>query len=373
MSIYMDYNATTPLLPELEKKFINLLSVDGNPSSHHYKGREAKEAVELARERVGLLMGKSMGDIVFTGSGTEANNMVLKSILWEQLATNETKHIITSEIEHPCVLETLLWMKEFGVEVTIIPVDSQGIVSRETIESVFQDNTYLISIMMANNETGGLTDIASLVPLAKERGVLFHSDCVQIAGKLPFSVTDLDLDFATVSGHKFHGIKGVGALYVKNEHKLSSMLHGGPQERRLRAGTEPVLPIVMMGMAAEWSMNKGLSQMFDVQKLRNSLWAGIQDISSDVVLNTPLDTALPNTLNVSFPGFSSEGLIMRLDLEGVAVSSGSACSTGSTESSYVLDAMGCGHMDSAIRFSLGVLNTQSDVDYLLGVLVKLLK
>lgn len=373
MSIYMDYNATTPILPRLKRDFFSFLGVDGNPSSHYARGREAKEVLSLARERIGALIGQTSGELVFTGSGTESNNMVLKSILWRMLHSKGPAHIVSTMIEHPCVLETLKWVQTLGVEVTLLPVDSEGLVSPETLKQALRPDTCLVSIMMANNETGGLTGIGDLIPIVKERGILFHSDCVQAVGRVSVSVTELGLDFATFSAHKFYGVKGVGALYCRDAGLLDTpLLHGGPQERGLRAGTESVPAIAIMGAAAEWVRLKGLEEMERVRDLRDRLWCSIQDSCSTVVLNTPLAHSLPNTLNVSFPGVSSEGLIMRLDLEGVAVSSGSACSTGTTEESHVLKAMGCPHLDSAIRFSLGVLNTEEEVDFLVDLLVQLL-
>ena len=370
--LYFDYNATTPCLPDLQKLASRFLKKDGNPSSHYQPGRDAKEVVASAREQVSSFLGGDGGQILFTGSGTEANNQVLKSVLWRFLQTNEPTHVITSSIEHPSVLETLYWMERLGVELTVLPVDHKGCVSRETLIDSLRQETRLISIMMVNNETGGYLGIEPLIEIARERGILFHSDCVQVAGKAPISVDSLGLDFATISGHKFHGVKGVGALYVRDDSSLESLLHGGGQEFGFRAGTEPVFNIAMMGAAAQWMMDSGLEKMSEVRVLRDYLWAKLSSVCPNVVLNTPLDSAVSNTLNVSFPGHSSEGLIMRLDLEGICVSSGSACSTGTLSVSHVLTAMGCEHRESAVRFSLGVLNTQLDVDRLLESLVQLL-
>jgi cysteine desulfurase len=366
---YLDHNATTPVRPEvLEAALPYLRGRFGNASSAHAEGAAAREAVEVAREQVAALIGARPEEIIFTGGGTESDNLALKGVLGAEAARG--RHLVITAVEHPAVIETATRLSRDGARVTVLPVDAQGMVDPEGVAAVIRPDTALVSVMTANNETGTILPVTRVGEICRSRGVLFHSDAVQAAGKLPIDVGSLPVDLLSLSAHKLNALKGVGALYVRRGTPLVAQTHGGPQERRRRAGTENVAGIVALGMAARLASEELFPRMEVTQKLRDLLWKGITKEIPDARMNGHPEHRLPNTLNACFPGADGESILMALDLEGIAVSSGSACSSGSIEPSHVLQAMGLdAHAARAsIRFSLGWGNTRVEVERVLAVL-----
>lgn len=368
--IYLDHNATTPVAPEALKAMLPFLEANyGNPSSIHFLGREARAALDDARERLARLLGAKPGEIVFTGSGTEADNHAIFGAV--RAAGGKARHVVTSAVEHHAVLHSCEQLREReGVEVTVLPVDSDGIVSPEAVRAALRADTVLVSVMWANNETGALQPVREIGAICRERGVLFHTDAVQALGKVPVEVGDVPVDLLSVSGHKVHGPKGVGALWIRPRTKVESLLHGGSHENDRRAGTENVAGIVGFVRAAEITTARTASEDVRLRSLTERLWRGLSARIERIRRNGPADRRVANTLNVSFAGCKSDALLMSLDLEGVCVSSGSACAVGSLKPSPVLLAMGLGAdlANSAVRFSLGAATTEADVDAVLEVL-----
>ncbi|MDR3567119.1 MAG: IscS subfamily cysteine desulfurase [Syntrophobacteraceae bacterium] len=362
-SIYLDHNATTHPDPEVRALMDDYMeSRYGNPSAIHREGREAKAAIEQARRKVARLLGCTARRIIFTGGGTEANNQVIKSLALANWKSK--KRLITSSIEHPSILKVCAWLENFGFPLTCLPVDSYGRLRPEELEEAMTDDTFLVSIMAANNETGSLQPIADLAGIARRRGALFHTDAVQAAGKIPLDVEALGVDFLTLSGHKFHGPKGVGVLYVRKGIALEPLLHGGEQEGGLRAGTENTVAIAGVGKAAELA-EKRLPEMDQrVRMLRDRLFEGIRRLIPEAKLNGHPEYRLPNTLNVSLPGIRGEAMVLALDQKGVFLSSGSACRAGSPKPSHALLNMGLSEEEAhcALRISLGAGNTQTQID-----------
>jgi cysteine desulfurase NifS len=361
--IYLDHNATTHPDPEVQALMDDYVdSRYGNPSAIHREGREAKAAIEEARKRVGRLLGCTARRIVFTGGGSEANNQVIKSLAlanWDG-----KKRLITSSIEHPSILKICAWLEKYGFKVTCLPVDSFGLVRPEDLEKAMTDDTFLVSIMAANNETGSLQPITELAGIAHHQRVLFHTDAVQAVGKIPLDVGTLGVDFLTLSGHKFYGPKGVGALYVRKGIELEPLVHGGEQERGLRAGTENTVGIAGVGKAAELAEERLPEMDHRVRILRDRLWEGIRRLLPEAKLNGHPEFRLPNTLNVSLPGIRGEAMVLALDQKGVSLSSGSACRAGSPKPSHALLNMGLSEEEAhcALRISLGVGNTETQID-----------
>ena len=360
--IYLDHNATTAPHPEVREAMARCLEDNlGNPSSIYREGREAKSAMEEARRKLANLLGATARRIIFTGGGSEANNMVIKGVA---LAHKDTRrHVITSAIEHPSVLKACAWLEKFGFAVTYLPVDEYGRVRLSDLERALSDHTCLVSIMTANNETGSIQPIKDLAKLTHARGALFHTDGVQVVGKIPLDVEALGVDFFTLSGHKFHGPKGVGAAYLRKGCDLESLVHGGGQEGGKRAGTENTPGLVGVGVAADLA-TKRLSDMGSrVRRLRDDLWSGISRIFPGAKLNGHLEERLPNTLNVSLPGIRGESLVLALDQQGIAFSSGSACRSGSPKPSHALLAMGLSEevAHCTIRLSLGIDTTGEQI------------
>lgn len=371
----MDNNATTPLHPEVKRAMAEALEMYGNASSLHGLGRRSREAVEEARATVAAFIGARPEEIIFVGSGSEANNTVLNIAAGRCAecapAAASDPGILTSAIEHPCVLETAKCLAARGVEVRIAGVDRFGVVSPEAADELLEDGRIsLVSIMAANNEIGTLQDIPALAAAARRRGALFHTDAVQAVGKIPVDVGAWGVDFLTVSAHKIYGPKGVGALYVRSGVPFCPMIRGGHQERGRRAGTENVLGIIGLGAAVKAASREWEEDARRLGELRDRLWAGIERSVPDVFRNGHPVAALPGTLNVSFPGAEGEAILLYLDLEGIAVSTGSACSSGSLEPSHVLMAIGLGAeaAHGSIRFSLGRENGIEDVEYVLAKL-----
>ena len=360
--IYLDHNATTPVHPEVQSAMVRFLEGHcGNPSSIYREGREAKSAMEEARRKIANLLGTTARRLIFTGGGSEANNMVIKNVAW---ANRDTRpHLITSSIEHPSVLKVCQWLEQNGFTVTYLPVDEYGRVRPAELKQALGSSTCLVSIMLANNETGSIQPITELAALAHAQGALFHTDGVQAVGKIPVDVEALGVDFFSLSGHKFHGPKGIGALYVSKGLFLEPLIHGGGQEGGRRAGTENTPGIIGVGAAAALA-EKRLSLMATLVKgLRDELWEGIARIFPEARLNGHPMERLPNTLNVSLPGIRGESLVLSLDQQGIAFSSGSACRSGSPKPSHALLAMGLTEDQAhcAIRLSLGVDNTSEHI------------
>ena len=368
--IYLDHNATCPLDPEVKKTMIEFMECYGNPSSIYTAGKEARFAVETARRSVALLINCTARRITFTGGGSEANNLAIKGIAFAN--SNSKNHIITTAVEHPSVLNTCKWLEKQGFSVTYLPSDKEGRVSPDDLKAAITEKTCLASVMMANNETGTLQPIAELAVIAKERGVIFHTDAVQAVGKIPIDVEELGVDLLTMSGHKFHGPKGVGALYTRKGVLLEPLVSGGHQEKGIRAGTENVMGIVGLGKAAELVIDR-LLDMVRVLRMRDRLERGIQELIPGVKLNGHREQRLPNTLNLTLPGMRGESLVIALDQKGVAVSSGSACRAGMAEPSHALMAMGLSEDEAhcALRFSLGLGNTMDEIDRTISILEKI--
>ena len=370
--IYLDNNATTGVADEVREAMAPYLDAAmGNPSSIHGTGREAREAIETARRRVARLINARPRRIVFTGGGSEADNLALKGVAF---AAGDGRHLITSAVEHPAVLESCRFLETVGFRVTYLEVDGDGLVSPAALRRALTPETVLVSVIMANNEVGTIQPIRDLCAIAHEHGALFHTDAVQAAGKLSIDVEELGVDLLTLSGHKFHGPKGVGVLYVKRGVKLSPLVHGGKQERGLRAGTENVPAIVGMGSAADLAL-QGLGAQESVRQLRDELQRRVQELVPNARLNGHPDRRLPNTLNLTLPGLRGESLVVALDQHGVSLSSGSACKSGSPEPTHVLIAMGVPAEDvhCSVRFSLSRRTTAQDIDATATALAQVLE
>lgn len=364
--VYLDSNATTPLLPEvLEAMHPYFLEEFGNASSIHHYGQHARAAVERARESVAQLMGCRAAEVVFTSGGTEADNLALFGI------TKPGDHIITSAIEHHAVLNSCKRLEERGCQVTYLPVDGQALVKPKDVRAALRANTRMISIMMANNETGALQPVEEIGSIAAEADVYFHTDAVQAAGKVPINVKKIGCDLLSISGHKMHAPQGTGALYVKRGTLLEPLFFGGNHERQRRAGTENLPGIVGLGKAAELASESVQNGAIEkIREMRNRLEEGIASAIDHIGVNSGEAPRVPNTTNIYFDYIEGEATVIALDLKGVAVSTGAACSSGAIEPSHVLTAMGLSpeRARGSIRCSLGKHNTEADIDYVLSVL-----
>jgi cysteine desulfurase NifS len=371
-AIYLDHNATTPVAPEVRRFMQELLDVHGNPSSIHREGKRSREILEEARRRVAQQLNCTAKRIVFTGSGSESDNLALKGIA--PVNRGKRDHIITSTIEHPAVLNTCRWLETQGFAVTYLGVDEAGCVHPEDLREALTDRTCLVSLMLANNETGSLQRVGEMVRIVKERGGLFHTDAVQAVGKVPVDVAALGVDLLSVSAHKLYGPKGVGALFVRKGVRLEGLIQGGGQEGGLRSGTENVLGIGGFGKAMEL-VPQFLDRMGRVQELRDRLEAGIKNIAPNYQLNGHRNNRLPNTLNVSLPGLRGESLVLEMDKRGVCFSSGSACHAGSSEPSHALLAMGLSRelAHCTLRFSLGYKTSKQDIAQTLQLLKEVIE
>ncbi|MDD3213944.1 MAG: cysteine desulfurase NifS [Eubacteriales bacterium] len=368
--IYMDNAATTAVRKEVLDAMLPYFTEHyGNPSSIHSVGRDAKRAVEAARRQVAAALGAQPQEIYFTAGGSESDNWALRSAT--EMLSKKGKHIITSAIEHHAVLHTCEYLeKQRGYRITYLPVDEYGLVNPDDVKAAIADDTVLISIMMANNEIGTIQPIAEIGKIAKEAGVLFHTDAVQAVGAIPVDVNALNVDMLSLSAHKFHGPKGVGALYIRKGVRMNNLIFGGAQERNLRAGTENLASIVGLGKAIEIAVAELPDYTKHMLKLRDRLIDGILAEIPDVRLNGHRTERLPGNVNVSVRYIEGESLLMRLDLAGVEGSSGSACTSGSLDPSHVLLAIGLPHeiAHGSLRLSLGIGNTEEDVDYVLKTL-----
>ena len=370
--IYLDHNSTTPLHPEvLEAILPYYKEAFGNPSTIYSFGQETRRATDVAREKVANLIGASPEEIIFTSGGTEADNLALKGVA--AALEKKGKHIVASSIEHHAVLSTLKYLEKRGYKVSFLPVDEHGWLDPGEVEEAITSQTVLISVMHANNEVGTIEPISEIGEIAQKAGIYLHTDAVQTIGKIKVNVDDLKVDLLSLSAHKFYGPKGVGALYVRKGTRIYPLLHGGYQERRRRAGTENVAGIVGLGKAAEIAPKEMVQQSRRESNLRDRLEKMIRENINHCQLNGHPTQRLPNTLNISFEFIEGESLILNLDLKGIAASTGSACTSGSLESSHVLMAMGVAPeiAQGSIRFSLGRDNRKEDIDYTVENLVEI--
>ncbi|NLA12183.1 MAG: cysteine desulfurase NifS [Firmicutes bacterium] len=368
--VYLDHGATSPLRKEaLEAMLPFLQERYGNPSSLHSPGRKVRTAIERAREETALALGAEPEEIIFTSGGTEANNIAIRGAAQ---ARRGKGHLLTSSVEHHAVLDVCRELAGEGFEVTLLPVDRYGLVSPETVARALKPETFLISVMTANNEVGTVEPVAEIGALARERGILFHTDAVQAVGQLPVDVREMKVDLLSLSAHKFNGPKGVGALYVRRDTPLTPLYSGGGQERQLRPGTENVPGIIGLARALTLAVEELPEKSRRLKALRDRLIEGLLAMG-DAVLNGHPSSRLPGNVNVSFNYIEGEALLLGLDLEGVAASSGSACTSGSLEPSHVLMAMGLGLQlaRGSLRLTLGRGNSDGCVDYVLAVLAPL--
>jgi len=380
--IYLDYASTTPIDPKVFRTLLPFLKDNfGNPSSVHYFGQKAQVAMDIAREKIAKFLGCSSEEIVFTGSATEANNLIIKGLTSYFLpqTSNFRPHIITSQIEHKAVLEPCKALGKKGVEITYLPVNDQGLIQISRLAKKIKENTVLVSTMYANNEIGVIQPIVEIGKLLKNinrikekskvQKTYFHTDAVQAINWLDCKVERLGVDLLTLSGHKIYGPKGIGALYIKKGTPIEAQIRGGGQEQGLRSGTENVSAIVGLG-AAIAKVKSQKSKVKSIRRLRNKLIKETLRNIPDVKLNTPLQNSLPNIVNFSFKGAEGEAIVIALDQEGICVSTGSACAAKSLEPSHVLLALGLSEEEAhtSVRFSLGRYTTEKEINYVLKVL-----
>lgn len=366
--IYLDFNASTPLAPEVIAAMSPYLAETyGNPSSGHWAGIPAREAVQRARCQVAELLGCDANEVIFTSGGTEANNCAIKGLFFSESRRGRPFHVITSQIEHPAVLEPCRFLERLGAEISRVPVDRTGVVDPGDVRRAIRSDTALITIMHANNEVGTIQPLSAIAAVARESGVLFHSDAAQSVGKIAANVNALGVDLLSIAGHKLYGPKGVGALFVRQGVHLESLLHGAGHEAGRRAGTENVLEIVGLGAACELAQASIDDRR--IVALRDHFWQALRARFGDrVVLNGHPDQRLPNTLNVSFRGALGHEILARMPT--VCASTGSACHSGSTRISPVLEAMGVATDVGlgAVRFSLGRTTTREEIDAVVEML-----
>ncbi len=367
--IYLDYNATTPLDPLVLEEMLPYFSKDyGNPSSIHSFGNKAKSALDLSRDRLAALVNARPKEVTFTTGGSESNNYAIKGIAYA--LREKGNHLITTSVEHASCLETFSFLESQGFEVTYLDVDRNGLVDPEQLSGSIRESTILISCIYANNETGVINPIKTISGIANDKDIIFHTDAVQTLGKIEIDLKELNVDMASFSSHKIYGPKGVGALYIKMGVNPVSLLHGGGQERGKRSGTENVPGIAGFGKAAELVYKTFKDERKRIANLKELLKEGIFKSVEGVNINGNSPENLPNTLNLSFEGVEGESLVMNLDMEGIAVSTGSACSEGNVEPSHVLLAMGQSNTEaiSSLRLSIGRFTTNEDIERFLEIL-----
>ena len=363
-TVYLDHCATAPLHPDVLKAMLPFLRHSfGNPSSAHALGKKAREAVEKARGKVADLIGANASEIVFTSGGTEANNLAIQGIA--RARKDRGNHIVTSAIEHHAVLKTCQYLERNGISVTYLPVDRHGIVNPEDVRKALTDKTILIRVMHANNEVGTIEPVSEIGRIAAERGIPFHTDAVQSAGKVHLDVKEMSIDLLSISAHKFHGPKGIGVLYIRAGIKIDPILHGGGQEGDMRSGTENVAYIAGLGKACELAKETVAVRMDEIRKMRDALEKRISAAVPGLVINGHPLSRLPNCLSVSVPAIMAETIVRDLDTRGIAVSAGSACTSHSVEISHVLSAMEIPKetAQGTVRFSLGIINTPDEIEY----------
>lgn len=390
--VYADYNATTPMDKEVKDVFVAALDYYANASSMHEDGRIVAKKIEEARESVAALIGAKRNEIIFTSGGSESNNTVLSLPLSSVLVSTTSfakrwagkKRVITTAIEHPCVMESAKHIKERGISVDFLPVDGYGLVDVQKYRDIIGESdassdeskrVLLASIMMANNEIGTIEPIREMASLAKDHNILFHTDGVQAVGKIPVDVGELGVDYMTISCHKIYGPKGIGALYVKDGAPIDSLIKGGHQERGMRAGTYNAPAIIAFGRAAELAKKRLPQYMEHTGRLRERFIKKMKQNIPHIHINGHPEKNLPNTVNISFPGAEGESILLRLDLAGIRVSTGSACASGSLESSHVLMATGANPeaAHGSIRFSFGLYSTEEDVDYIASTMPEIIR
>jgi cysteine desulfurase len=376
MRIYLDHNATTPVRPEVADAMDGVLRAAwGNPSSVHHEGARARAEVDTARDRVASLLGVAAEEILFTGGASEANNTALLGVLRRGGETDGRRHIVTTNVEHPSVEAPLAVLEREAWRVTRVPVAADGRVAAAAVADAITPDTAMVSAIWANNETGVLQPVAEIAEIARERGVCCHSDATQAVGKVAVDLRRVPLDLLSLSAHKFGGPKGVGCLVVRGERGFEPLLHGGPQERRRRGGTENVAGIAGLGVACALAERELEERAREYARLRDRLWDGIRAKVAGVRRNGSEHHLLPNTLNVEFTGTAGELLLQALDLAGVAVSSGAACASGSIEPSHVLVAMGCSPQAAraSLRLSVGHGVDENQIDQVLALLPDLVE
>jgi len=368
--IYLDNNATTRTREEVVDAMLPYYrDIYGNASSVHQFGRAARVAIDRAREEAAALLGAAAPEeVVFTSGGTESDNMAIKGVA--HALRHRGNHIITTSIEHSAVLNACKALEKDGAKVTYLPVDGVGLVSPDELKKAITDKTVLVTIMYANNEVGTIEPVAEIAKICNEKNIYFHTDAVQAVGKVFFDVKAIGADLLSMSAHKIYGPKGAGAIYIKKGTKIDAIMHGGHHEFNKRAGTENVPAIVGLGKAAELARKEIALEYSTMKELRDRLYKGIVEKIPDVRLNGDPEKRLPNTLNVGFKYLEGESILLNLDMEGIAVSTGSACTSGTLEPSHVLMGMGIDPADAqgSVRFSLGRDNTKEDIDHVLAVL-----
>ena len=372
--IYLDYAATAPVLPEvLDAMLPFFVSAYGNPSGIHANGRETRKAVELARRRTAGVLGAESREICFTSGGSESNNLAIQGTAFAM--RGKGNHIITSQIEHHSVLNTCRWLEKQGFRVTYLPVDADGTVDPENVRDAIRPETILVSIMTANNEIGTVQPVAQIGEICREMGVAFHTDAVQAVGMLRTDVREMNADLVSLSAHKFHGPKGTGALYIRKGTRLDPLIHGGSQERGLRAGTENVPGIVGLGKAIETAEAEREENAARIRGLRKVLTDRILQNIPGARMNGHPENRLPGNCHFSFPGTESEALLLRLDLAGISVSGGSACTSGSVEPSHVLQAIGLKDemLHSSIRLTIGRETTLKEIEKTAQILTEIVE
>ena len=368
--IYLDYNATTPINQEVIDEMMPFLKEHfGNPSSSHLFGQKAKYAVEKARTQVANLLNCNSNKIIFTSGGTESNNYAIKGAAFKLF--NKGNHIITTQIEHPSVLESCKFLSSKGFEIIYLPVNESGLIDIHDVEKAIKPSTILITIMHSNNETGSIQPIEKISELAKKHNIIFHTDAVQSAGKIPLDINKLGVDLLSIAGHKIYAPKGIGALYIRQGVNLEKLIHGAGQENDRRAGTENVLEIVGLGMACEIAVRDFNKNTASMKHTRDLLYKKLNKEIKNIKLNCDLKKCLPNTLNISFKGIDSNELIDKIK-DQIAVSSGAACHSGKTEASYVLKALKVSDewAKGTLRFSTGKMTTTDEIGYASQIILK---
>ncbi len=368
-SIYLDYSSTTPVDKAVAGAMQVAWSEDyGNPSSVHRFGQKAKVRMNQAREKMASLLGCDGSELYFTSGGTEADNLALKGVAYA--SQKKGRHIITSQTEHHAVLHSAEYLAQSGFDVTFLPVDELGKVDPQQFKAALRPDTTLVSIMMVNNETGTIQPIREMAEICRSAGVLFHTDAVQAVGKIPINISDLGVDLLSFSGHKIYGPKGIGGLFIRKGVRIAPLFHGGSHEKRKRAGTENIAAIIGMATALEMVTSRMDEENSRLAQLSDWFINEIQAKIKDVSLNGSMASGIPQIVNLSFKGAEGESIILSLDLKGVAVSSGSACTSGSLEASHVLSAMKVDDLlaQGSIRFSLGQFTTKADLEYTASIL-----
>lgn len=373
-NVYMDYSATTPVKKEVLDAMLPYFSEHfGNPSSLYSIAQESKEALERARGQVASLIGAKANEVFFTAGGSEADNWALEGVA--DALKDKGNHIITTKIEHHAILHTAEYLEKHGIDVTYLDVDAEGRVNPEDVEKAITDKTVLISIMMVNNEVGTIEPIKEIAEIAHNHGILLHTDAVQALGNVPIDVNNMSIDLMSMSGHKIYGPKGVGALYIRKGTKISNFIHGGAQEMKKRAGTENLAGIVGFGKAAELAKENLESHINRVSELRDYFISEVTSKIPDTIVNGSMEHRHPGNANISFEYIEGESMLILLDMNGISVSTGSACSSKSLTPSHVLSAMGIPveRIHGTLRFTIGDPTTKEDIDYVIEKLVEIVQ